>query len=111
MRAGYAMLETADMDKPLIEIELIPAQGDELRYPQPVAIGEKDHRVIAEPMPTHTPGLLAQAADFSGGQVLPGTHVSVFVAFGESQFCHGYLLVGQLSCLRWLGHERTRWAS
>src|SRR2546428_7018972 len=107
MRAGYAMLETADMDKPLIEIELIPAQGDELRYPQPVAIGEKDHRVIAEPMPTHTPGLLAQAADFSGGQVLPGKHVSVFVALGKSQVCHGDLLVRPRSWLRWVGHARA----
>jgi hypothetical protein len=33
MRAGQAPLAPADMDKPLIEVELIPAQGDELRHP------------------------------------------------------------------------------
>jgi hypothetical protein len=33
MGAGQAALETADMEKPLIEIDLIPAEGNELGDP------------------------------------------------------------------------------
>src|SRR5881397_1082196 len=110
MRAGQATLETTDMHKPLIEIELIPAEGDELRYPQPVAIGQENHRVIAEPMPANAPGRLAQAGDFGGGQVLPRTHVRVCVALGKGEFRHLRLLTEELSCLRWLVPENREGA-
>src|SRR5215467_4816532 len=79
MRAEQAPLETADMDKPLIEIDLIPAEGDELGHPEPVPVGQQDHRVIPEPVPAHTPGRLAQASDFGGSQVLAGADVGVFM--------------------------------
>ena len=105
MRAGQAPLEPADMNKPLIEIELIPAEGDELGHPEPVPIGQQNHRVIAESMPAHAPGGLAQAGDFGGRQVLPRAHVRMFVAFGKGKLGHPDLLNKGLSCLRWLDPE------
>src|SRR5215510_4535846 len=103
MRAGQAPLETADMDKPLIEIDLIPAEGDELGHPEPVPVGQQDHRVIPEPVPAHTPGRLAQASDFGGSQVLAGADVGVFMTLGKGELGHGTILPAELSCLRWLG--------
>jgi hypothetical protein len=99
------------MEKPLVEVELISAEIDELRYPQPVAIGQEDHGVIAEPMPPDTPGGLAEAVDFGRGQVLPGPDVRMFVALGKGELRHGHILSEELSCLRWLDPEHGKSAT
>src|SRR5215813_10339882 len=67
-----------------------------------MAIGQENHRVIAEPMPAHTPGGLTEAGDFGSGQILPGADVSVFVTLGKGERGHPDLLAEELSCFRWL---------
>ena len=95
------------MDKPLIEIALISAEGDELRHPQPMAIGQENHRVIAEPLPADTPGGLAQAGDFGGGQILSGADVGVFMSLGKDELRHQDILPEEHSCFRCLEPEHT----
>ena len=67
-----------------------------------MAVRQENHRVIAEPMPAHTPGRLAEAGDFGGGQVFPRPHVGVFMTLGKGKLRHGNILREELSCLRWL---------
>src|SRR5262245_27101347 len=67
-----------------------------------MAIGQENHRVIAEPMPAHTPGGLTEAGDFGSGQILSGADVSVFVTLGKGERGHPDLLAEELSCFRWL---------
>ncbi len=90
------------MDKSLVEVELIPAEGDALGHPQPMARGQDNLRVIAEPLSTNTAGRLAQAVDFGGSEVRPGPDVGVCVALGKGERRRADLLSTELSCFRWL---------
>jgi hypothetical protein len=96
------------MDTSLVEVELIPAEGDELGHPQPIAIGQENLRVIAEPLSTNTAGSLAQAVECGGSEVRPGPDVGVCVALGKGESRHADLLSTELSWFRWLELQRTR---
>src|SRR5712691_1519598 len=102
MRAGHATFETTPMEKPLVQVALIPPQGDAFGHAQPMAIGQENNRVIPQAMPPDTPTRLPEAVDFGWGQVPPGTDVRIFVALGKSERRHADLLDEQLSCCRWL---------
>ena len=71
--AGYTVLDAPHMKEALIEVELIPAQGDQFGDPQPMAIGQEDHRGIAVPMASDAPSRLAQLLDLGWGEMLTGT--------------------------------------
>src|SRR5713101_7683463 len=102
MGARHPTLEATHMEEPLIEVELIPPQGNEFGHAQAMAIGQENHRVITQSMSADTPGRLAQAVDLGFGEILPGAEVSMFVALGKRELRHQCVLDGQLSCFRWL---------
>lgn len=102
MRARHPTLETPYMEQALLQVELIPAEGDELGHAQPMAIGQENHCVIAQAMPPDAPNRLPEAVDFSGGEVLPGADVRIFVALGKRERRRGDLLFKALSCFRCL---------
>jgi hypothetical protein len=47
VHARPAVLEPADVHKPLLEIELIPAERTQLPYPEHVPVADEDHRGVA----------------------------------------------------------------
>ena len=51
-----AVLEPGDMQEPLAEISLIPAQTDEFGHAQAVTVGEKNQRGIPRAMPADSGG-------------------------------------------------------
>src|SRR5713101_6424908 len=109
MGARHPTLEATHMEEPLIEVELIPPQGNEFGHAQAMAIGQENHRVITQAMPPDTPGRLAQAVDLGFGEILTGADVSMFVALGKRELRHQFFLDEQLSCFRWLApHSRWR---
>src|SRR5712691_10459992 len=107
MGARDPTLQATHMKEPIVQVELIPPQGDEFGHAQPVAIGQENHRVIPQTMPPDTPGRLAEAVDFGGSQILSGTDVRIFVAFGKGERRHLDLLLEELSCFRWLAPKRA----
>ena len=52
MRRWIAILDPANANRLLHEINLVPLQLDQLARPQPVSIGEQDRRGIAMPIAT-----------------------------------------------------------
>jgi len=70
--AGPAVLDPPDVQEPVLEVDLIPAQRAQLGDAQAVAVGDPDHGGIAVPVPVLSRGC-DQALDFLGGQVLAGT--------------------------------------
>ena len=69
--AGPAVLDPPDVQEPVLEVDLIPAQGAQLGDAQAVAIGDQDHRAIAVSVSVLSRGA-DQALDFFGGQVFAG---------------------------------------
>jgi hypothetical protein len=69
--AGHAVLDPPDVQEPVLEVDLIPAQGTQLGDAQAMAVGDLDHDGIAVPVPV-LPGSSDQALDFFGGQVFAG---------------------------------------
>src|SRR5829696_9140229 len=49
--AGHAVLDLPDVQQPVLEVDLIPAQRAQLGDAQPVAVGDPDHGGIAVPAP------------------------------------------------------------
>ena len=50
---GHAILQSIDVHRSRLEIDLIPAQSDQLRDSQPMPVGEEDERPIAHAVATH----------------------------------------------------------
>jgi hypothetical protein len=47
VRGRQTVLESRHMHQADLEIDLLPAQGDELRDPQPMSVGEEEKGAIA----------------------------------------------------------------
>ena len=71
MGRGRALLDPADMQAGMGEVDLIPAQVDQLADPQAVAIGDQDHGRVPV-APAVLAGRLDQLLDLGLGQVLAG---------------------------------------
>ena len=69
VRARGARLDPADVQCRLVEVDLSPAQVDQLADPQTVAIGDKDHGRVAV-APAVVLGRPDQALDLGLGEVL-----------------------------------------
>ena len=67
---GAAALEPAHVEGALLEVELIPAHGDELADAQAVAVGHEDHGGVAVAALLALRGDLHQQVDLLGGEVL-----------------------------------------
>src|SRR2546425_2601400 len=102
MRARDTVLHAPDVKESLIKVELIPAQVNEFRDAQPMAIGEEDHRVIPIPMASDATSGLAQLLDLGWREMLTGTDLGMFMTFRKGELRHGNILPEELSCLRWL---------
>ena len=61
----------------LFEIELIPFQPHQLRYPQAMPVGDQDQRSVPEAMPTYLTGRFHQCINLIGQQVLTTSHISI----------------------------------
>jgi hypothetical protein len=68
-----AILDPANANRLLREINLVPLQLDQLARPQPVSIGDQDRRGIAMPIATTLLGNRHQFLDLGLGQVFPPT--------------------------------------
>lgn len=69
--ASDAILQSVDVQKSLLEVDLVPSQGDELGYPQPMAIGNQEQRCIAVAVSPHGSSRPHQGVDFRWREVLP----------------------------------------
>ena len=81
MHCRSAVLATADVEGTLLEVEHVPAHGDELTGSKAMPVGDEDHGCVAVGVPTRV--LLGEgdeAVDLFGGEVLAGTHVGVLGA-------------------------------
>jgi hypothetical protein len=53
MRARIPILGTPDMQQTLLQIDLIPSQGHQFRYPERMPEGDQDQGTITMPVTTH----------------------------------------------------------
>ena len=53
-----------------LQVDLVPAQRDELRDPQPMPIGQEDERPIARTVAAHLARGLQELLDFIRGEIL-----------------------------------------
>ena len=71
MHARPAVLEPANVDEPLVEIELIPAQRAQLPYPEHVPVADENHGGVAMTVAAiPAPCGFHQPRDFARRQVL-----------------------------------------
>ena len=107
---GRARLDPADVQGRLVEVDLRPAQVDQLADPQTVAIGDKDHGRVAVTMAVVL-GRPDQALDLGLGEMLAGPIGSVRLPAGcdcslfdgwshefEVLFRHGFLSLFTVYC-------------
>src|SRR3954454_643233 len=66
--AGHAVLDPPDVQQPVLEVDLIPAERAQLGDTQAMAVSDLDHGGVAVPVPVLACGG-DQALDFFGGQV------------------------------------------
>src|SRR5262249_24068889 len=69
---GSALLNPADVQHGVFEVDLLPAQVHQLGGPQTMPEGQQDHGGVAM-APAVVPGSLNQPLDLALGQVLAGT--------------------------------------
>ena len=70
MRGGRAALDPAHRQGGLVEVDLVPAQVDQLADPQTMTIGHQDHGGVAVTVAVVL-DLVDQTLDLGLGQVLP----------------------------------------
>jgi hypothetical protein len=46
MRSGSALLDPTDVQRGRSEVDLLPAEIDQLRHPEAVPVGHKNHRGV-----------------------------------------------------------------
>lgn len=62
------------MQQPVLQVDLIPAEVDQLRNPKSMTIGDQYERGIPKPIPSDSLGRSDEALDLIRGQVLPAPH-------------------------------------
>ncbi len=74
------------MHKAGLEIDLFPAQRDQLRDPQPMAVSQEDERPIARTVAADFARGLQQLLDLRRGQVFAGATIKIRLSpWGESR--------------------------
>src|SRR6516225_7115458 len=71
MYAGNPVLDTVNVQAALGQLDLLPLQVADLRGPQTVAIGDKDHGRVAMPIAAMLAGAVHQPLDLALGEVAP----------------------------------------
>jgi hypothetical protein len=72
----------------LIEIELIPAQGNKFGDTQAMPVGEENHRVVAVSMASAAASSFAQLLDLRWRKMLTGSDLRMFMALGKGELGH-----------------------
>lgn len=70
MGAGVAVLQPLHMEQCLVEIKLVPPEGDQFTDPQGVAVGDQNDGAVSESMPPDLFRRLDDALNLSRGQKL-----------------------------------------
>src|SRR5262245_40504024 len=71
MHAGNAVLDAVNVEAALGQLDLLPLQVADLRRPQAMAIGDKDHGRVAMPVAAMLAGAVRQALDLALGEIAP----------------------------------------
>ena len=71
MARRHAILEARDVQRPGLELDLVPAQRHELADAQPVTVGEEEEGAVAVAVPAGLAGRDQELLDFRRRQVLP----------------------------------------
>ena len=90
MHGRYAVLEPGDVHQSLSEIDLVPAQTDQFRHPQAVAVADQDQGRIAKSMATLRCGRGDDLFDFLFRQIFPAAIVGVGAAPRYFPFYDGW---------------------
>src|SRR5215471_9874168 len=69
MYAGNPVLDTVNVEAALGQLDLLPLQVADLRGPQAVAIGDKDHGRVAMPIAAMLAGAVHQPLDLALGEI------------------------------------------
>ena len=69
MHAGDPVLDAVNVQAALGQLDLLPLQVADLRGPQTVAIGDKDHGRVAMPIAAMLAGAVHQALDLALGEI------------------------------------------
>ena len=80
MNAGITLLKAIDVHQALLEIDLIPAQADQLRDAETVTIGQHDQRGISMTVPPYPSGRIDELIDFLFSEVFAAAIVRVLAA-------------------------------
>jgi hypothetical protein len=65
------------MQQASLEVDLIPAQRDQLTDPERMTVGHQDQRGIPVTMAADAPGSLHQGFDFTRRQMLPAAALGI----------------------------------
>ena len=80
MHGSHAVLEPGDVHQALSEIDLVPAQTHQFRYPQAVAASDQNQGRIAKSMAPLRGGRGDDLPDFLFRQIFPAAIVGVGAA-------------------------------
>lgn len=98
MDAGRAPLDPVDLEQPLFQVDLVPAQRHQLRHAQAVAVGQQDHGRVAVAVPSPRLGRPHQLLHFACSEVLA---TAAFAVRDSSRWNCPILGI-------WCGHGRWR---
>ena len=84
------MLPSRDVQEPLLQVDLVPAQAHQLRHAQAVAVGHQDQRGIARTMPADACRRRHQRRHLLVRQVFPAAVRDVRPAQGNFPVLDGW---------------------
>lgn len=88
MGARSALLDPAHVERGGPEVHLIPPEVDQLRGPEAVPVGHKNHRGVPV-APTVLPGSVHQPFDLGVGQILAAPQVAIGSPLGRDCSIYG----------------------
>src|SRR5262249_60427383 len=86
VHAGNPILDTVNVQAALGQLDLLPLQVADLRRPQAMAVGDKDHGRVAMPIAAMLSGAVHQPVDLALGEVAP-LDCQVYDAWGPFLGC------------------------
>ena len=77
MRAWQSVLPPPDVEQAIPEVDLVPAERNQFRHAQAVAISQLDHGGIPVPMPPEAFGHAYESLDFCGRQIFTASPMRI----------------------------------
>jgi len=77
MGARQPVLAPSDMQKPLMQIDLLASQADQFRNAQSMPVGDQNHRGVPVAMASEPPGRDDEPVNLGRGQVLPAAALGI----------------------------------